>query len=155
MKNLCLVFATITAWLSTQCLCQRAIIPEDYYTEEHLSKLKSGVEEIFYHAYNGYTNYAYPLDELQPLTCRGIDTWGSFSSGLIDSLDTLIVMGNYLTFHFSTTKAIFLNNLKGKKNKSYLYNSIWSVSCVCYNLHLQVLIAIRYIDFPLEFGESN
>lgn len=27
---------------------------------------------MFYHAYNGYLNYAYPLDELRPLTCTGI-----------------------------------------------------------------------------------
>jgi len=82
-----------------QCLCQRAIILEDYYTEEHISKLKSEVEELFYHAYNGYMNYAYPFDELQPLTCRGMDTWGSFSLSLIDSLSTLIVMGNYSEFN--------------------------------------------------------
>lgn len=26
---------------------------------------------MFYHAYDGYLNYAYPLDELMPITCTG------------------------------------------------------------------------------------
>jgi len=34
------------------------------------------VARMFQHAYNGYLNYAYPLDELRPLTCDGHDTWG-------------------------------------------------------------------------------
>lgn len=54
---------------------QRPFVPEDLYTDEHLSELREEVKELFYHAYEGYLNYAYPLDELQPLTCRGVDTW--------------------------------------------------------------------------------
>ncbi|GFS09323.1 LOW QUALITY PROTEIN: alpha-1,2-Mannosidase [Elysia marginata] len=53
---------------------------------------------MFYHAYNGYLNYAYPYDELQPLTCKGHDTWGSYSLTLIDAMDTLVVMGNHSEF---------------------------------------------------------
>lgn len=53
---------------------------------------------MFYHAYNGYLNHAYPFDELQPLTCKGHDTWGSYSLTLIDALDTLVVMGNHSEF---------------------------------------------------------
>lgn len=77
---------------------QRPIVPETYYTEEHLSDLRAEVRELFYHAYNGYLNYAYPLDELQPLTCRGVDTWGSYSLTLIDALSTLAVLGNHTEF---------------------------------------------------------
>jgi len=54
---------------------QRPFIPEDFYTDKHLSDLREEVRDIFYHAYEGYLNYAYPLDELQPLTCQGVDTW--------------------------------------------------------------------------------
>lgn len=53
---------------------------------------------MFNHAYSGYLEYAYPYDELRPLTCDGVDTWGSYSLTLIDALDTLIVMGNYTEF---------------------------------------------------------
>jgi len=33
-------------------------------------------KRMFYHAYDGYMQYAYPLDELRPITCDGHDTWG-------------------------------------------------------------------------------
>lgn len=29
------------------------------------------VKSMFYHAYNGYLEHAYPLDELKPLSCTG------------------------------------------------------------------------------------
>ncbi|XP_063223386.1 ER degradation-enhancing alpha-mannosidase-like protein 2 isoform X2 [Bacillus rossius redtenbacheri] len=53
---------------------------------------------MFQHAYDSYLKYAYPYDELRPLSCDGIDTWGSYSLTLIDALDTLAVMGNYSEF---------------------------------------------------------
>ncbi|KAL8614190.1 ER degradation-enhancing alpha-mannosidase-like protein 2 [Nucella lapillus] len=53
---------------------------------------------MFYHAYDGYIQHAYPYDELRPLTCDGHDTWGSYSLTLIDALDTLAVLGNYTEF---------------------------------------------------------
>lgn len=79
---------------------------------------------MFNHAYNSYMKYAYPYDELRPLTCEGFDTWGryvlrrqlakfrslkfviysckrvlcSFALTLIDSLDALVVFGNYSEF---------------------------------------------------------
>ena len=34
------------------------------------------MREMFKHAYDSYMTHAYPLDELQPLTCSGKDTWG-------------------------------------------------------------------------------
>lgn len=53
---------------------------------------------MFHHAYDGYLKYAYPYDELRPLSCDGVDTWGSYSLTLIDALDTLSVMGNFSEF---------------------------------------------------------
>ena len=53
---------------------------------------------MFHFAYDGYLNYAYPYDELRPLSCDGVDTWGSYSLTLIDALDTLAIMGNYTEF---------------------------------------------------------
>ena len=79
-------------------ISQRPMVPDDYYTSERLMLLRDEVAEMFYHAYDGYMQHAYPLDELQPLTCRGVDTWGSYSLTLIDALDTLIVMGNATEF---------------------------------------------------------
>ena len=53
---------------------------------------------MFHYAYDGYLNYAYPYDELRPLSCDGVDTRGSYSLTLIDALDTLAIMGNYTEF---------------------------------------------------------
>ena len=53
---------------------------------------------MFHHAYEGYLRHAYPYDELRPLSCDGVDTWGSYSLTLIDALDTLAVVGNHSEF---------------------------------------------------------
>ncbi|KOB68600.1 alpha-1,2-Mannosidase, partial [Operophtera brumata] len=54
---------------------------------------------MFQHAYDSYLRYAYPYDELRPLSCDGVDTWGSYSLTLIDALDTLAIMGNHTEFN--------------------------------------------------------
>ncbi|XP_050530017.1 ER degradation-enhancing alpha-mannosidase-like protein 2 isoform X2 [Daktulosphaira vitifoliae] len=69
------------------------------YNRNRLKHLKLEVKEMFEHAYFGYMNHAYPFDELRPLTCDGVDTWGSYSLSLIDALDTLIVMGHHDEFN--------------------------------------------------------
>ncbi|XP_050426845.1 ER degradation-enhancing alpha-mannosidase-like protein 2 [Adelges cooleyi] len=70
-----------------------------HYNKRRLKQLRSEVKEMFEHAYYGYMHNAYPYDELRPLTCDGVDTWGSYSLSLIDSLDTLIVMGLHEEFN--------------------------------------------------------
>ncbi|CAH0561289.1 unnamed protein product [Brassicogethes aeneus] len=68
------------------------------YTKQDLNSLRNEVKDMFYHAYNSYLNYAYPYDELRPISCDGVDTYGSYSLTLIDALDTLAIMGNYSEF---------------------------------------------------------
>eukprot|EP00088_Acartia_fossae_P025857 TRINITY_DN2662_c0_g1_i3.p1 TRINITY_DN2662_c0_g1~~TRINITY_DN2662_c0_g1_i3.p1 ORF type:complete len:782 (+),score=127.26 TRINITY_DN2662_c0_g1_i3:86-2431(+) len=68
------------------------------YDREKLREYREEVREMFTHAYDSYLNHAYPYDELRPLTCDGVDTWGSYSLTLIDALDTLAVMGNHTEF---------------------------------------------------------
>lgn len=53
---------------------------------------------MFYHAYDGYIHNAFEYDELKPISCSGMDTWGSFQLTTIDALDTLIVLGNHSEF---------------------------------------------------------
>ncbi|XP_068627733.1 ER degradation-enhancing alpha-mannosidase-like protein 2 [Battus philenor] len=69
------------------------------YSKEDILKLREEVREMFQHAYDSYLRYAYPYDELRPLSCDGVDTWGSYSLTLIDALDTLAIMGNYTEFN--------------------------------------------------------
>ena len=77
--------------------------------EEKLSFSEQS-KEMFYHAYKSYMENAFPADELMPLSCKGRyrdqgpslndinDTFGNFSLTLIDSLDTLMIMGNIEEF---------------------------------------------------------
>ncbi|CAG9826207.1 unnamed protein product [Diabrotica balteata] len=68
------------------------------YTKDDILKLREEVKEMFYHAYDSYLKFAYPYDELRPISCDGVDTYGSYSLTLIDALDTLAIMGNYSEF---------------------------------------------------------
>ncbi|XP_050086374.1 ER degradation-enhancing alpha-mannosidase-like protein 2 [Anopheles aquasalis] len=75
-----------------------AVVGLRQYSENDLRKLRERVRRMFEHAYDGYLRHGVPYDELRPLSCDGIDTWGSYSLTLIDALDTLAVMGNYTEF---------------------------------------------------------
>ncbi|XP_038216675.1 ER degradation-enhancing alpha-mannosidase-like protein 3 [Zerene cesonia] len=79
-------------------------------TKAERVRLREDARRMFYHAYNAYMDNAYPADELMPLSCqgrwRGItpsrgdmdDVLGNFSLTLVDSLDTLAVMGDFSEF---------------------------------------------------------
>lgn len=45
------------------------------------------------HAWSAYERYAWGRDELKPLSKRGHDNWGGMGVTLVDSLDTLWLMG--------------------------------------------------------------
>ncbi|BET00321.1 Glycosyl hydrolase family 47 [Nesidiocoris tenuis] len=79
-------------------------------TNQEREALKEEARDMFYHAYNAYMDNAYPADELMPLSCQGRyrglqpsrgdidDTMGNFSLTLIDTLDTLVVLGDISEF---------------------------------------------------------
>lgn len=85
----CIVLASLLVIPSTSCV---------KLADDDLKVYRDRVVEMFQHAYDGYMRHAYPYDELRPLSCDGVNTWGSFSLTLIDALDTLTVMGNYSEF---------------------------------------------------------
>eukprot|EP00051_Salpingoeca_urceolata_P022994 m.384968 g.384968 ORF g.384968 m.384968 type:complete len:794 (+) comp20050_c6_seq4:476-2857(+) len=74
-------------------------------------RLRNEVVEMFDHAYTSYMVHAFPADELMPLTCGGRvrgktksrgdidDALGNFSLTLVDTLDTLVVLGNTTEFY--------------------------------------------------------
>ncbi|KAG9451719.1 hypothetical protein H6P81_004623 [Aristolochia fimbriata] len=57
-------------------------------------QLRDEVRGMFYHAFDGYMQHAFPLDELRPLSCTGEDSLGGYALTLIDSLDTLVLFGD-------------------------------------------------------------
>lgn len=82
-----------------------------YFPPERCSKLVKQVREMFYFGYDNYMNHAFPLDELNPHECNGRgpdyenpnninvnDVLGNFSLGLVDSLDTIAIMGDTENF---------------------------------------------------------
>ena len=75
---------------------QQTVIPDG----DAQSAIKERVRSMFYHGYDSYMMYAFPDAELRPLSCDG----GPFELvkiplvTLIDTLDTLVVMGNHSEF---------------------------------------------------------
>ncbi|GFV96223.1 ER degradation-enhancing alpha-mannosidase-like protein 3 [Trichonephila clavipes] len=73
---------------------------------------------MFYHAYQAYMDHAYPADELMPLSCKGRyrdiepnrgdvdDALGNFSLTLVDTLDTLVVLGDFDEFETAVKRVI-------------------------------------------------
>lgn len=86
------------------------------------SRIKSNIQLIksmFTHAYDAYMYNAYPSSELKPLSCQG----GTFNLvrlpalTLIDSLDTLLIMGNQTEFARSVERLRLLD-LQMKENNN-------------------------------------
>jgi mannosidase alpha-like ER degradation enhancer 2 len=94
--------------------------------EEKLS-LQARVVQMFEHGFNNYMKYAFPYDELRPITCSGMNTWGNYSLTLVDSLDTLYLLNktdafregvnyviNHLRFdtHSNSSVSVFETNIR-------------------------------------------
>ncbi|KAE9414995.1 hypothetical protein Angca_003426 [Angiostrongylus cantonensis] len=84
-------------------------------------------KEMFYFAYDSYMNFAYPADELDPIHCRGRghdhddpgnininDVLGDYSLTLIDSLDTLVVLGDHA--EFKRAVSLVINSVSFERN---------------------------------------
>lgn len=57
------------------------------------------VKEAFVHAYHGYEMYASPQDELLPLTNKSINNFNGWGVTMVDSLDTMYLMGLHDEFN--------------------------------------------------------
>lgn len=62
-------------------------------SEEELARRRGAVRGAARHAWDSYVQYAWGNDELCPLTRRGQDSFGGLGATIIDSLDTLLLMG--------------------------------------------------------------
>ncbi|KAA8541540.1 hypothetical protein F0562_022692 [Nyssa sinensis] len=72
------------------------------------------VKDAMLHAWNSYEKYAWGQDELQPQTKNGVDSFGGLGATLIDSLDTLYIMG--LDEQFQRAREWVANSLDFNKN---------------------------------------
>ncbi|XP_028784199.1 alpha-mannosidase I MNS4-like [Neltuma alba] len=82
--------------LASVCFLQTTLA--DGVTPEEAKELRDEVRGMFYHAFNGYMEHAFPLDELRPLSCGGEDSLGGYALTLIDSLDMLALLGDHERF---------------------------------------------------------
>ncbi|ESZ91725.1 glycoside hydrolase family 47 protein [Sclerotinia borealis F-4128] len=62
-----------------------------------LSRLEA-VKDNFTHAWNGYTSHAWLKDEVMPLSGGSMDPFGGWAASLVDTLDTLWIMGMHSEF---------------------------------------------------------
>ncbi|KAM6975131.1 LOW QUALITY PROTEIN: ER degradation-enhancing alpha-mannosidase-like protein 3 [Tautogolabrus adspersus] len=104
----------ITCLLLTWAKCQE----NQSMTQEEKLVIRDQIIEMFDHAYGSYMKYAYPADELMPLSCKGRvrgqepnrgdidDSLGKFSLTLIDTLDTLVVLNKLDDFEDAVRKAV-------------------------------------------------
>ncbi|KAK6929875.1 Glycoside hydrolase family 47 [Dillenia turbinata] len=80
------------------------------------SETGSGVREMFFHAFDGYMNHAFPLDELRPLSCQGEDSLGGYA----------FLSTHWTHWHCLVIKNVFLPLLNGSnKTVSVFETTIW------------------------------
>ena len=94
--------------------------------------LRERVRTAFFFGYDNYKKYAYPLDELDPINCKGRgpdvenlgnininDVLGGYMLTLVDTLDTLAIMGNYT--EFENAVEIVTENLHFELDTGWFY----------------------------------
>ncbi|KAH9973544.1 glycoside hydrolase [Lactifluus volemus] len=72
--------------------------PGAHRTDDLWANRADAVREAFEHAYNSYARYAAPHDELLPLAKAPIDNFNGWGLTIVDSLDTMWLMGLYEQF---------------------------------------------------------
>ncbi|KAK2058397.1 family 47 glycosyl hydrolase [Colletotrichum caudatum] len=60
---------------------------------------QKAVRDAFKKSYDAYKRYAWARDELAPVSAKGRDTLGGWAASLVDSMDTLWIMGFRTEFH--------------------------------------------------------
>jgi mannosidase alpha-like ER degradation enhancer 2 len=88
--------------------------------------LKERTKRMFYHGYKNYMSKAFPMDELAPISCTGSrqkQTAGTMLT-LIDSLDSLVVFGDYNEFVRSVRMVSSMANFEIDQNVSVFETNI-------------------------------
>ena len=67
-------------------------VEAEYNKNERIQR-QAAVKEAFVHSWEGYKKYAWLQDEVSPLSASYRNNFGSRGATLVDSLDTLLIMG--------------------------------------------------------------
>ena len=88
---------------------QNNFLPETPEIEQKRLQRLRKVKENFAHAWNGYKTYAWAKDEVAPLSGSYYDTFGGWAATLVDSLDSLYIMGFKEEFNKAVDEVANLN----------------------------------------------
>ncbi|KAI0269283.1 alpha-mannosidase [Gloeopeniophorella convolvens] len=113
-------------------------VAQALWTSQRKLETRNKVRDLWYHGYDSYMRFAFPMDELAPLSCTGRgpdwhtpeniaynDVAGNFSLTLVDILDTLVVLDDragfedavrsvvkWVSFDVNTKPQIFETNIR-------------------------------------------
>ncbi|XP_024197034.1 mannosyl-oligosaccharide 1,2-alpha-mannosidase MNS1 isoform X2 [Rosa chinensis] len=90
-----------------------SIVEEDMDDPLNVER-RNAVKDAMVHAWTCYEKYAWGRDELQPQTKDAADTFGGLGATLVDSLDTLYIMG--LDQQFQRAREWVATSLNFNKN---------------------------------------
>ncbi|GBG67510.1 hypothetical protein CBR_g643 [Chara braunii] len=84
-----------------------AVLRGHTQSEEELEneRRREAVKDAFLHAWKGYEDYAWGMDELQPVSRSGKNSFGGLGATIVDALDTAYIMG--LTDIFEKAKLYY------------------------------------------------
>ncbi|KAK4361711.1 hypothetical protein RND71_016952 [Anisodus tanguticus] len=103
------------------------------------------VKDAMLHAWSSYEKYAWGHDELQPQTKNGVDSFGGLGATLIDSLDTLYIMG--LDEQFQRARDYLSKMVSSSTVTASLYTTSMIIFCV-------LLMYLRWVANSLDFNKN-
>ncbi|KAL0583235.1 hypothetical protein ABG067_006843 [Albugo candida] len=116
-------------WMCAPVVCElqgETFVEANGMEEEERLEWLQVVKDMFYHAYHGYMDHAFPSDDLLPLSCRG----GSFALSkiplltLIDALDMLAILEDRVEFERGIRYVIEHTNFDLDENVSVFETTI-------------------------------
>lgn len=63
-----------------------------------LKQYRSESMDMFRYSFDSYMAFAFPKDDLRPLSCRGTNSQGGIGLTLLDALDSLVIFNNLTAF---------------------------------------------------------
>ncbi|GKT45016.1 mannosyl-oligosaccharide 1,2-alpha-mannosidase MNS1 [Colletotrichum spaethianum] len=86
-------------------------------------KRQKAVRDVFKKSYGSYKRYAWTRDELTPVSLSGKDTFGGWAASLVDSLNTLWIMGFRNEFYTAAEVAAQLDWAKTTKQSANMFKT--------------------------------
>lgn len=147
------LWTAVVCWLIVTPSIVSALSPDNAtFSRGTRLALREKARGMFYHGWDSYMDYAFPDDELRPLSCSGRgpdlndplniginDVLGGYSVTLLDSLDMFPIMGDqknfekyveyvrsYVSFNVSNSVQVFETTIRamGGLLSAHLYASV-------------------------------